>query len=54
MAGTIAGFIPARTVGIFGFHLKFSSGLANLVLVVEAIAIVALGVTAGVQARRGS
>jgi hypothetical protein len=54
MAGTIVGFILARTVGIFGFHLTFSSGLANLVLVVEAAAIVALGVTAGVLARRGS
>ena len=26
MAGTIVGFILARTVGIFGFHLTFSSG----------------------------
>jgi hypothetical protein len=28
MAGTIVGFILARIVGIFGFHLTFSSGLA--------------------------
>ena len=28
MAGTIVGFILARSVGIFGFHLTFSSGLA--------------------------
>jgi hypothetical protein len=54
MAGTIVGFILARTVGIFGFHLTFSSGLANLVLVVEAAAIVMLGLTAAVLARRRS
>jgi hypothetical protein len=54
MAGTIVGFILARTVGIFGFHLTFSSGLANLVLVVEAAAIVALAITAGMLARRRS
>jgi hypothetical protein len=29
MIGTIVGFILARTVGIFGFSLSFSSGLAN-------------------------
>ena len=26
MAGTIVGFVLARTVGIFGFHLTFSRG----------------------------
>ena len=35
MAGTIVGFILARPVGIFGFHLTFSSGLAWTVLIVE-------------------
>ena len=51
MAGTIAGFILARTVGIFGFHLTFSSGLANLVLVVEAVATVLLCITGGMLLR---
>ena len=35
MAGTIVGFILARSAGIFGFHLTFSSGLAWTVLIVE-------------------
>lgn len=48
MAGTIVGFILVRTAGIFGFHLTFSSGLANFVLVVEAAAIVTLAGTAAV------
>jgi hypothetical protein len=46
MAGTIVGFILARSVGIFGFHLTFSSGLAYTVLVVEAAAVILLGITA--------
>ena len=46
MAGTIVGFILARTVGIFGFHLTFSSGLAYTVLVIEAVAVIMLGITA--------
>ena len=33
-------------MGIFGFHLTFSSGLACTVLVVEAVAIILLGITA--------
>ena len=45
MAGTIAGFLLARTVGIFGFRLTFSSGLAYTVLVVEAAAVVLLVLT---------
>lgn len=49
MAGTIVGFILARTVGIFGFRLTFSTGLANTVLVVEAAAIVLLTVTSSLQ-----
>ena len=51
-AGTIIGFILARTVGIFGFKLTFSSGLANVVLVIEAVAIVVLAVTAALLLRR--
>jgi hypothetical protein len=45
MAGTIAGFILARTVGIVGFKLTFFSGEAIAVLIIEAVAIVALAVT---------
>ena len=52
MAGTMAGFLLARSVGIFGFHLTFSSGLAYAVLVVEAAALVMLGLTAALQLRR--
>jgi hypothetical protein len=52
MAGTMAGFLLARSVGIFGFHLTFSSGLAYTVLVVEAAALVMLGLTAALQLRR--
>jgi hypothetical protein len=51
MAGTIAGFVLARTVGIFGFHLTFSSGLAYAALIIEAIAVVFLAATAAVIAR---
>jgi hypothetical protein len=42
MAGTIAGFLLARTVGIFGFKLTFSSGLAYAALIVEAAAVITL------------
>ena len=54
MAGTIAGFILslARAVGIFGFHLTFISTEAYIVLVVEAVAIVMLGMTARLQLKR--
>jgi hypothetical protein len=52
MAGTIVGFVLARTVGIFGFHLTFSSGLADTVLVVEAAAVVLLAATVWLQRRR--
>jgi hypothetical protein len=45
MAGTMVGFVLARTVGIFGFHLTFSSGLAYTVLIVEAVAVVLLSLT---------
>jgi hypothetical protein len=50
MAGTMIGFVLARTAGIFGFRLTFSSGLAWTVLIVEAAALVMLGLTAWVQA----
>ena len=33
MAGTIVGFVPARTMGIFGFHPTFSSTEAWTVLI---------------------
>jgi hypothetical protein len=46
MAGTMVGFILARTVGIFGFHLTFSSGLAYTVLIVEGAGVVLLSLTA--------
>jgi hypothetical protein len=46
MAGTIVGFLLARTVGIFGFRLTFSSGLAYTVLVVEGAAVILLAWTA--------
>jgi hypothetical protein len=52
MAGTIAGFLLARSVGIFGFHLTFSSGLAYTVLVVEAAAVVMLALTGWLQWQR--
>jgi hypothetical protein len=45
MAGTMIGFLLARTVGIFGFHLTFSSGLAYTVLAVEAAGVVMLALT---------
>ena len=52
MAGTIVGFILARTVGIFGFHLTFSSGLAWTVLIVEGAGVVMLLLTAAFLWRR--
>ena len=52
MAGTIIGFLLARTVGIFGFHLTFSSGLAYTVLVVEACAVVLLVLTGWLQLKQ--
>lgn len=54
MAGTMIGFLLVRTVGLFGFHLTFSSGLAWTVLIVEAAALIMLGLTAWVKiASRG-
>jgi hypothetical protein len=46
MAGTMVGFVLARTVGIVGFHLTFSSGLAWTVLIVEAAGVLMLLLTA--------
>jgi len=45
MAGTIVGFLLARSVGIFGFKLTFTSGLANTVLVIEIAAVILLAIT---------
>jgi hypothetical protein len=52
MAGTIVGFILVRTRGIFGFHLTFSSSLANEVLVVEIVGVVLMAVTSWILWRR--
>lgn len=52
MAGTIIGFILVRTRGIFGFHLTFSTTLANETLVVEAAGVVLLSVTGWILWRR--
>lgn len=52
VAGTIVGFILARTVGIFGFQLTFSSGLANTVVIIEAVAVVTLSITGVLLWRR--
>jgi hypothetical protein len=46
MAGTIVGYLLARSVGIFGFKLTFSSGLANTVLIIEIAAVILLAITA--------
>jgi hypothetical protein len=54
MAGTMVGFVLARTVGIFGFHLTFSSGLAWTVLTVEAAGLVMLALTGWLMSRARS
>jgi hypothetical protein len=54
MAGTIVGFLLARTVGIFGFKLTFTSGLANTVLIIEVAAVVLLARTGVLMRRRGA
>jgi hypothetical protein len=51
MAGTIVGFILVRTVGLFGFDLTYSTGLANTVLIVEAAALIMLAITGMVKVR---
>ena len=52
MAGTIVGFVLARSVGIFGFHLTFSSTEAWTVLIVEAAGVVMLLLTAALLWQR--
>ncbi|HEU5418775.1 MAG TPA: hypothetical protein VFV41_13890 [Streptosporangiaceae bacterium] len=52
MAGTIVGFICVRTVGLFGFTLTFTSGLAYTVLIVEIVAVAALALTGSLLLRR--
>jgi hypothetical protein len=54
MAGTIVGFLLARTVGIFGFKLPFTSGEAYTVLVVEIVAIILLAVTGLVMQKQNN
>ena len=54
MAGTIVGFLLARSVGIFGFKLTFTSGLANTVLIIEIAAVILLAITALAMRRAGS
>jgi hypothetical protein len=54
MAGTIVGFLLARSVGIFGFKLTFTSGLANTVLVIEIAAVILLAITAVLVRRSGA
>lgn len=54
LAGPVVlGFVLARSVGIFGFKLTFSSGMAYTVLVVEAAGVVMLALTAWLQFTRG-
>ncbi len=54
MAGTIVGFLLARSVGIFGFKLTFTSGLANTVLVIEIAAVILLAITGLLMRRSGA
>jgi hypothetical protein len=54
MAGTIVGFLLARSVGIFGFKLTFTSGLANTVLIIEVAAVILLAITAWLMVRTES
>lgn len=54
MAGTIVGFLLARSVGIFGFKLTFTSGLADTVLVIEIAAVILLAITGLLMRRSGA
>jgi len=55
MAGTIAGFVIVREGTLFGFHLPYITGLAWTVLIIEAVAIVMLGLTAArLRSRRAT
>jgi hypothetical protein len=51
MAGTIVGFLLARSVGIFRFKLTFSSGLADTVLTIEIAGVILLAITAWAMRR---
>jgi hypothetical protein len=51
LGGTIIGFILVRTVGLFGFKLTFTSGLAEAVLVIEIVGMVLTASTAWVMTR---
>ncbi len=51
MAGTIVGFLLARSVGIFGFKLNVTTGIANTVLIVEIAGVIMLAIT-GLMMRR--
>jgi hypothetical protein len=51
MAGTIVGFLLARSVGIFGFKLTFTSGLASTVLIIEIAAVILLAITGWLMRR---
>lgn len=55
LAGTIAGFVLAKTVGIFGFKLPYITTEAWIVLVIEAVGVVLLASTTWLllQRRRG-
>lgn len=52
-AGTIAGFILADTLGIFGFKLPHLTGLADTVLVIEIVVILLLAITGWAMRRSG-
>jgi hypothetical protein len=45
LAGTIVGFVLAKTVGIFGFKLPFITTEAWTVLIIEAVGVVLLAIT---------
>jgi xanthine/uracil permease len=52
MAGTIVGFVLARTVGIFNFKLPYSTTLANQVLAVEIAGVIVGSLATVVMWRR--
>ena len=54
MAGTIVGFLLAKTVGIFGFKLPYITTEAWIVLVIEAVAVVLLAITAWLSLKQRS
>jgi hypothetical protein len=52
LAGTIVGFVLAKTVGIFGFKLPFITTEAWTVLVIEAVGVVLLAITSRLLLQR--